>query len=201
MYTTAAANQSTRVVTNSAIVTDTLADAALNVDSVQLKTAYLLPKAVDTFYGVKTVKVNLAAGDYSYQGTTVDYTNAAITAPATWNARLQYTGVSGQLVLFSVDDNRIAQRIMSGTSVSTYGNFGVIINFDQQYNVVSATNYYGQPHITTTGGRSVVLDPSGVNKFDPVSKVLKIKYWLDEIGTTSPQAPHRTSMDNTFTLK
>ncbi|MCU7552532.1 DUF4998 domain-containing protein [Chitinophagaceae bacterium LB-8] len=200
-YTTTANTAATRIMKTLSNVKDTLKDAKSTVDAIQLKTAYLPAKAIDTFYAMQTVNVNLAAGEYTYQGTVADYTTAAITAPATWNARWQYTGVARQLVLFSVDNNSITQRIMNGTSASTYGNFGVIVNFDQNYNVVSIINYYGQPHSTAVGGRSAILDPSGVNKFDPVTKVLKIKYWLDEIGTTSSQAPHRASMDNTFTLK
>jgi len=68
-YTTVSDVKATRIVSNGANVIDTLSDASTTVDSVQLMTAYLLPKAIDTFYAVRTVKINLAAGTYTETGT------------------------------------------------------------------------------------------------------------------------------------
>ncbi len=84
--------------------------------------------------------------------------------------------------------------ILVGTSTSYYSNFGIIITFDLSTNKITGiTNHYGQP---APNGRSATLDPSGVNAWNPATKEIKIKYWLDEPAVITP---HRVSFDETWT--
>lgn len=81
--------------------------------------------------------------------------------------------------------------LVGGASLSFYGSFGLIINFDASDNVASVVNYYGQP---SGNGRSANLDPSGVNKY--VSGVVRLKYWMDQPAVVTP---HRSYFDETWT--
>lgn len=84
--------------------------------------------------------------------------------------------------------------ILVGTSLSYYSNFGIIVTIDPTtYKITAITNHYGQPAANT---RSAALDPSGENAWDPKTKNIKIKYWMDEPAVRSP---HRTSFDETWT--
>lgn len=84
--------------------------------------------------------------------------------------------------------------ILAGTSLSYYGNYGIIITIDpNNYKITAVTNHYGQPSPT---GRSASLDPSGANTWNPVTKEIKIKYWMDEPAVFTP---HRVSFDETWT--
>ena len=54
---------------------------------------------------------------------------------------------------------------------SGWGSFCPIFKFDDAGNIIAVTNYYGQPASNT---RSAVLDPTGVNKYDPATKSFKV---------------------------
>lgn len=84
--------------------------------------------------------------------------------------------------------------ILIGGSKSYYSQFAIIITVDPATNkITSITNHYGQP---SSNGRSATLDPSGANSWDPVTKEIKIKYWMDEPTVFTP---HRVSFDETWT--
>jgi hypothetical protein len=140
---------------------------------------------------VKIVVKNKYDGHYTVEGTMVDATNPALTGPYPWDVYL-VTSNAAQVQVFDNDyTGDIFHKILSAGASSYYGAFGVVINFDDNNNVTSVTNLYGQP---ASNGRSAELDPSGVNKWDPVTKTLKIKYWMNQPGPT-----HRTLFDETFT--
>ena len=122
-----------------------------------------------------------------------DYTNASLTGPYPWNVTLRSTTAT-QLELVDNDQtNDVYHKILNGGSNSYYGSFGVVFNLDNNYRVISVVNKYGQP---ASNGRSAELDPSGVNKFDPNTRTLQVKYWMNQPGAT-----HRTSFDETFSMK
>lgn len=84
--------------------------------------------------------------------------------------------------------------ISAGINASFYSNFGIIITIDPSTNKITAiTNHYGQP---SSNGRSATLDPSGANTWNPGTKEIKIKYWMDEPAAFTP---HRVSFDETWT--
>jgi hypothetical protein len=193
-YPDSSGGQAAVSVSNMNAVLDTLKDFSASSSSLQFTTAYVPVKGIDTFYATKPVTVNLVAADYVCTGTMVDLTSASLTGPYPWNVTWRAVTPT-ELEL--VDDDYsgdVYHKILSGGSPSYYGEFGVVINLDNNYNVISVVNKYGQP--SPSRGRSAELDPTGVNKFDPVGKVLKVKYWMDQPGTT-----HRTSFDETFTMK
>ncbi|MGJ7029694.1 DUF4998 domain-containing protein [Niabella hirudinis] len=179
-------------IANMAALMDTLVDIDPLAASVDLRTAYVPVKGIDTFYAQKTETMSLAAGRYVCTGTMVDVTSASLTGAYPWNVTLRQVGPR-TLELYDEDYTKdVYHWIKSGTSNSNYGQFGVVFNLDDQYNVISVVNKYGQPSGNNRAGE---LDPSGINKFDPATKVLKVKYWMNE------KDAHRTSFDEVMTMK
>ena len=182
-----------RILADMNAFSDTLTDMKSTAATVQLKTAYVPPDGIDTFYATQSISVNLAAAGYVCTGVMTDYTNSGLTGPYPWNATLRALSAT-QLELVDNDYSKdVYHKILSNGSDSYYGEFGVVFNLDNNYNVISMVNKYGQP---SSNGRSGELDPSGINKFDPVTRTLKVKYWMNQPGAT-----HRTSFDETFTMK
>jgi hypothetical protein len=134
-------------------------------------------------------------GTYIATGSMVDYANAALTGPYPWNVQLVTNGAA-QVLLLDLDYTEdIYHKILNGGASSYYGSFGLVINFDAENKVTSVVNLYGQP---AANGRSAELDPSGVNTWDPVTKTLKVKYWMNQPSVITP---HRVLFDEIFTYK
>lgn len=140
---------------------------------------------------VKMGAKNMYDGKYEVSGTMVDATNAAFTGAYPLPVYL-ITQDGSSVGYWDVDvwDNYF-HAFMNGSSYSGYGSFAPVFKFDASNNVIAVTNIYGQP---AGNGRSAQLDPSGINKFDPATKTLKVKYWMNQPGST-----HRTSFNETFT--
>ena len=86
--------------------------------------------------------------------------------------------------------------ILSGTSLSYYGSFGPVFQFDATTNkITGVTNSYGQPASNT---RSAQLDPSGTNQYDPNSKTFTVKFWMKQPNTITTPPHHRVMFINTF---
>jgi len=131
-------------------------------------------------------------GRYRIEGTMIDHADPSFEwAGDTYIYSLQTSGANTDSVI-SENLGMPGHLIKNGINLSYYSNFGLIVTFDAATNKVTAvTNYYGQP---SSNGRSAVLDPSGVNAVDPATKTIKIKYWMDEVGTPG----HRASFDETW---
>lgn len=128
---------------------------------------------------------------YRIEGTLTDVSEPAITWPGSYEYYLE-TISSTQVKLISKDLTIAGHLISHGGSLSYYSNFGLILNFDPANNkITSISNFYGQP---SPNGRSAILDPSGVNSWDPLTKRISIKYWMDEAGISG----HRTSFNETW---
>lgn len=82
--------------------------------------------------------------------------------------------------------------IKNGANVSGYGTFAPVFKFDANDNVISVTNFWGQP---SSIGRSARIDASGVNKYDASSKTIRVKYWMVQAGAD------RTLFDEVYTWK
>ena len=137
-------------------------------------------------------------GNYKVTGSMVDFASSSLSGPYPWNVTLLTSG----LYSFQVRDNDytggIYHKILSGTSNSYYGSFGIQINMNPDNTVNSVINVYGQP---AGNGRSAELDPSGLNYYDPSTKTLYIKYWMNQTGISGlPDPPHRTSFDEVYTF-
>lgn len=139
-----------------------------------------------------TPAANPLDGKYRLEGTLTDNKEPVYVWPGDTYLYTLETVSSTQVKLISLDLGIAGHLLKNGINLTYYGNFGLLVTFDPSTNkITSLTNSYGQP---STSGRSAVLDPSGVNTWDPVTKNIKIKYWMDETGFTG----HRTSFDETW---
>ncbi len=164
---------------------------------VVLKSSYQPAGGVDLFYSSAVTKTfNPFAGSYVVTGTMVDKTNASLTGAYPWNVRLSAAS-DLQAIVYDADANTISHKILSGGANSSYGSFGVVFNFDVNGNITSVINSYGQP---AANNRSAQLDPSGINKFDPVTKSFKVKYWMNQTGSNDADG-HRVYFDETYVMK
>lgn len=134
-------------------------------------------------------------GKYLITGTMVDAANAALTGYYPWTAYLVTTGPNS--VSLQDPTNGPVHLILNGTSLSYYGSFDPVFNFDPSGSgaVTSVINYYGQPAGNT---RSAQLDPSGINLWDPSTKNMDVSYFMlqPSVITTSPYI--RTSFTEHF---
>ena len=140
-------------------------------------------------------------GVYRISGTMVDVSNANFVGTYYPNYDLQFqlvTNGPAQNVVYDPNDlgsqvGHVFNSVGDVTSPNTYyGSFGIVINFDGSDNVSSVVNYYGQP---SGNGRSATLDPSGVNTYNVATKVIKVKYWMDQPSVVTP---HRTYFNETW---
>lgn len=121
-----------------------------------------------------TVK-NRFDGEYTVTGTMVDAANANISGYFPMKYWLITTGAN------TVDgfdpvvwgDRFVPIRV--GTSVSGYGSYSPIFTFNASNQITSVVNFYGQP---AGNGRYAQLDPSGINTWDPVTKTIKVKFFM-----------------------
>lgn len=133
-------------------------------------------------------------GNYTVTGTMVDYANSALTGPYPWNVSMVTTG-SKQVAVLDLDyTGDYFHKILNAGAASYYGSFGMYFNLDDENNVVSVVNIYGQPASNT---RYAELDPSGENTWDPDAKVLKVKYWMYQPSVVA-NGP-RVSFDEVYT--
>lgn len=114
-------------------------------------------------------------GAYEVTGSMTDAANSALVGVFPMNYHLVTTGEKSVIGY----DNDIwggnVVPILSAGSDSYYGSFVPIFTFDGDNNVVSVTNGYGQP---SGNGRYAELDPSGINKFDPDTKNIDVKFFM-----------------------
>jgi hypothetical protein len=145
---------------------------------------------------------NRIDGIYTVTGTLVDAYSAGITGNYPMTVNLVTTGKNQVRFEEPADapwGSVIFHSIQSGGAMSVYGAFGLVINFDDANNVVSVVNYYGQP---AGNSRRADLDPSGVNKYDPVAKTVTLKYFMKQ-PSVCPDPPYtgniRTKFDEVWT--
>jgi hypothetical protein len=132
-------------------------------------------------------------GRYMMSGTFVDFANSAFTYYGDQEYHLITTGPN-QVRVFNADLGLHGYLFLNGSTPTYYGSYGLIVNFDPATNAItSITNYYGQP---SANGRSANLDPSGVNKWDPATKNIQIKHWMDQPSVITP---HRAAFNETWT--
>lgn len=90
--------------------------------------------------------------------------------------------------------------ILSGTSTSAYGGFGLEIEFahDGSGEIIAVYNPWGNPPANT---RMPVIDPSGVNKWDASTGNISFKYFMIQPSLV-PDPPHiRVYFDEYWTYK
>lgn len=166
--------------------------------------AYRIASVQESGYQISTnnaysivpfIPKNKYDAEYTVTGTLVDSVVPSIDGSCSYPMDV-YLVTLGELqsVMYDTAVPGYYHTICSNGSLSYYGLTGVVINFDASGNVTSVQNYYNDP---LPRQRTLQLDPSGVNKYDPATKTLKIKYWLNQANVSG----HRTSFDETFTYK
>ncbi|MDR3653788.1 MAG: hypothetical protein P4L34_12575 [Paludibacter sp.] len=144
---------------------------------------------------VKFGAANMYDGQYINSGSMIDYANAAFTGayPLTVNLVTQSANSVGYYDVKVWGD--YFHAFMNGSSYSGYGTFAPVFTFNADNTVQSVTNYYGQA-VPPANGRTAQLDPSGINKFDPITKTLYVSYWMNQPAVITP---HRTHFVEVFT--
>jgi hypothetical protein len=143
-------------------------------------------------YSVTSVGVrNKWDGLYEITGSLVDAVNPALSSvpgdPYPFEVELRTTGPNS-VAMFSPDIPEYGHLIATG---SYYGSFSPVFTFDEATNkITTVTNYWGQP---SGNNRSAVIDPTGINAYNPATKVIDVKYIMIQAG-----AP-RTRFDDKFT--
>lgn len=180
---------------------------AVNTSLIDLSKQYALPLTI-TDGGGQTISGNYKSvifailvknkydGIYTVTGTMVDKTSAALTGDYPHTYYLQTQGATAD-ALFDPKSSNYQHTILSSGSLSSYGSFAPVFNFDANGNVVSVINYYGQPAGNT---RSAKLDPTGQNKFisgTPGTKgaVFQVSYILNQTNSIGD----RTFFNETYT--
>lgn len=157
-------------------------------------------------------------GVYEVTGSFVDYTNATFMGYYPNEYHLVTTGASSVDVKQEINGAYVPGYLFltSPTQGSFYGAYGLTMTFDPSTNLISDLhNYYGDPtkapnaignpaqgsgaplyQAVGPNFRRAVLDPTGVNHYDPASKTVTIKYWLVQ-ANTSPGNP-RAVMTETW---
>jgi len=177
-----------------------------NAGDFDFNASYALPVQIASA-SIGTVSSNFGKAVYSFglrniydghytvtaKSPMVDYANGGLTGSYPMDVYLVTTGANSVVML----DNAWgvpSHSILSGSSASYYGSFAPVFNFDPSGSgtIISVTNYYGQP---AGNGRSGQIDPSGTNKWDPVTKATDVNYWMNQ---PSVIVPHRVSFSEHF---
>jgi hypothetical protein len=134
-------------------------------------------------------------GSYTMTGSFIDLAVPTIVAKSPAEVQLVTTGTNSVYLHNSGAGNAgwlDLFPIINGVE-SAYGSFTPEFTFDANNNVTAVVNAYGQPASNT---RSAAIDPSGINKWDPATRTLKVKWFMYQ---PSVIAGVRTSFDFTFT--
>ena len=99
--------------------------------------------------------------------------------------------------VFDFDYDYPLHPILSGTSWSYYGSFGLFLRFDPSGDgtIAELTNWWGTPANT----RAAALDPTGVNKWDPATGNILIKYFMLQPSVITDPPHIRVYFDETWT--
>jgi hypothetical protein len=132
-------------------------------------------------------------GIYEATGTFVDVTN-----PDWTHANNALTGVYGETQTYQLRTVSATQvevydasvfggfyvpfSTTGGTALSGYGSFSPVLTFNPTTNaIVGVHNRYGTAPLYVSGnGRSAALDPTGSNNYDPSTKTIRIKYFMNQ---------------------
>lgn len=136
---------------------------------------------------------NTYDGQYTVDGTMVDFSNAAFTGRYPMKVNLVTQSLT-ENAMYDTYIGDYAHSFLNNGGGSYYGSFAPVFKFDPVTNkVISIVNYYGQP---AGNGRSAELDPSGINTFDPVTRKISVSYWMNQPAV---KAPHRTHFVEVYT--
>ena len=119
-------------------------------------------------------------GVYEVTGTMVDAANAALTGLFPFEYHLITTG---ERTVAGFDPEYWEDYfipILNAGAVSGYGSFSPVFTFDANNNITAVTNRWGQPAGNT---RYAQLDPTGINKWDPATRNIDVKFFMFQPNT------------------
>jgi hypothetical protein len=148
---------------------------------------------------VQVLPKNLYDGEYVVTAVNpmVDFSNATLLGNYPFTYNLVTTGANTVDCIDKAEDYPLHQ-ILSGANWSYYGSFAPQVEFksDGSGEIVNMTNYWGNPAGNTRG---CLLDDSQVWSWDPVTKNIRVKYYMTQ-PSVIVDAPHiRTSYDELWT--
>ncbi|WP_336516846.1 hypothetical protein [Pollutibacter soli] len=146
---------------------------------------------------VEVAVKNKYDGVYNLTGTLVDNVNAGL-GPYDQEVSLITTGANTVKMVptdLGFEGHLIYDNVNAG--VSYYGSFGPVFEFDPATDkVIGVKNIYGQPAGNT---RSAELDPSGDNFYDPVSKEIRVSYFMKQPSLVPTPPNIRVRFNEVFT--
>jgi Domain of unknown function (DUF1735) len=144
---------------------------------------------------VKVLVKNAWDGAYELTGGMNDVVNTALSADYPHAYNLVTSGATTVDGEYPGEGNFVP--ILNNGTATVYGSFCPVFDFDPVTNkIVSVVNYYGQPAGNT---RSAVLDPSGINAYDPETQTIKVKFFMRQTSSVPTPPNIRTSFDWTLT--
>ena len=112
-------------------------------------------------------------GAYELTGNMVDAANPALTGNFPIEYHLATTGAAS--VIGDLPGDGPFVSILNAGSPSAYGSYVPVFTFDANDKIISVVNGYGQP---AGNGRYAAIDPSGVNKRDPATGDIDVKFFM-----------------------
>ena len=149
------------------------------------------PSLASSVVIVNPLVINKYDGVYEVTGTMVDAASAALTGLFPFEYHLITTGEKSVAGFDPYWWEDYFIPIYSGPDVSGYGGFSPVFAFDANDNIIAVTNIYGQP---ATNGRYAELDPSGINKWDPATGNIDVKFFMFQPSAVALPNP-RVSFD------
>jgi hypothetical protein len=133
-------------------------------------------------------------GRYRVTGTFTDY--AAPTLTFTEFDTDLITTNSNSVVMIPTQLGIPGYLILSGTSLSYYGSFGPVFQFNTTTNAMTGVvNSYGQPAGNT---RSAEMDPAANNRWEATSKSIVVRFWQNQPSVVTTPPHHRVYFINTL---
>jgi hypothetical protein len=128
----------------------------------------------------------------------VDVLNAAFTTFEPFMYHLETTGSNSCICI----DNTVwylpMHPMLNAGATSGYGSFGLELIFADDGKITGVKNPWGNPPANT---RMPVLDPSGINAWDPATKNIRIKYWMIQPSLVPTPPNIRVYFDEKWTYK
>lgn len=134
------------------------------------------PSLASSVVIVNPLVINKYDGAYEVTGTMADVSAAGATLTGDFPMEYHLVTTGERSVYgFSPKWGGAAVDILSAGAESYYGSFAPEFLFDANDNIIAVTNVYGQP---ASNGRYAQLDPSGINKWDPATGNIDVKFFM-----------------------
>jgi hypothetical protein len=176
---------------------------AYTIESVTGGNGVAINKTYETLFIAFSVK-NKYDGLWRMNGTLVDVANGALGAWTDALVAFETSGPSSVIMINRVNlvpawFNVPFHPISSAGAFSVYGGWAPVFTFNATDNLITVTNYYGQPNPGNT--RGAVIDPTGANVFTSTGgvKTIRAKYIMTQPSVVAAPPHHRTFCNMTFT--